>query len=122
MFQLTVTVATLDQLYALSGHLAELDFLSEPALEQAASPVHVAQSSAKGRDAVQVQTAGDTEGELATERQVNYLNDLAAKAGWKLQAFEDHVKALYDLDDFSRLTKQIASDLITRLQDNASLD
>ena len=116
MFQLTVSVSTLDQLYALSGHLAELDFLSEPAVERATSPTEGTQGSANGHRTEQVQAAGDVEGKLATERQFNYLNDLATKAGWKLHAFEDRVKALYDLDDSSQLTKQMASDLITGLQ------
>lgn len=52
---------------------------------------------------------------LATDRQIHYLNDLSLNAGWKLHVFEDAVTALFELDDFSELTKQKASDLITWL-------
>jgi hypothetical protein len=116
MFQLTVSVATLDQLYTLSGHLAELDFLSAPVIEQTVQPAQPAGVVTVSPSPVTSQGSADTEHQPATDRQVNYLNDLASKAGWKLHLFEDAVISLYGLEDYAQLTKQMASDLITRLQ------
>ncbi|MEZ4522457.1 MAG: hypothetical protein R3A46_12560 [Thermomicrobiales bacterium] len=113
MFQLTVSVTSLDQLYTLSGHLAELGFLAEPAVEQS-SPVQRSDSAPTPPEASGLHREGKDQ--LATDRQVNYLNDLALKAGWDLSAFEEAVTELFNLEGFSLLTRRMASDLISWLQ------
>jgi hypothetical protein len=111
-----VSVPTLDQLYELAGHLAELDFLSQPAATQPAAAESVAPGDVSVETAPQPSPNGDDR--PATDRQINCLNDLASKAGWELHVFEKRVASLYDLADFAKLTKQMASELITRLQNN----
>ncbi|MEZ4522932.1 MAG: hypothetical protein R3A46_15035 [Thermomicrobiales bacterium] len=113
MFQLTVSVTSLDQLYTLSGHLAELGFLSEPAVEQRPPAPHA--DNKKGASEL-ADAHRDGTAQLATDRQVSYMNDLALKAGWDLPTFEEAVIALFNLDDFSHLSRPMASDLITWLQ------
>jgi hypothetical protein len=117
LYQLTVTVSTLDHLYERAGYLAEPDFLSQLAVPQRITGPQLArQTEASAQD--RSQPTSDSDHRPATDRHINYLNDLASKAGWKLHVFEDAVVSLNGPDDFAHLTKSMASDLITRLQNN----
>jgi hypothetical protein len=117
MNQLTVTVPTLDPLYELAGHLAELDFLTQAVAPQPrAAAQSTVQPEASAKAGPHLSSNGDDR--PAPDRQVKYLNDLALKAGCDLHVLEERVASLYDLADFAHLTKQIAREPITRLLNN----
>jgi hypothetical protein len=125
MFQLTIQVTTLDELLEVGAHLQALPFLDfndpniptpapTPAAAQPAPPP--AERESKPTNGSAYPETGTQPFQPATDNQWNFLMDLAERNGWERDDFEIALMDYYSVGSTTEISKKIASDTITALQ------